>query len=214
VDLFYYSQWIRDLDYEKERAFRDAYLFCCPFSSLFSLHFLIPPVMTIEVPAGLCSWFFIIFLILSLDLGVTLCFFLLCFRYQWACDDLMFPFLGYFLLFFFPFSLRVCQLHLYIRPPPLFSLLFLIFFTLHVSHGLDPFLFIHLSYFLLSCVFAYPFQPILCPVRWSAVHRRVYCVSIVPSVQFGIWCWYDTHGNGARVVFVFFFFPFGESSRA
>lgn len=25
------------------------------------------------------------------------------------------------------------------------------------------------------------------------------------SVQSGIWCWYDTHGSGARVVFVFFF---------
>lgn len=30
--------------------------------------------------------------------------------------------------------------------------------------------------------------------------RRVYCVSIVPSVQYGIWCLFDTRGNGVRVV--------------
>lgn len=56
--------------------------------------------MTIEVPAGLRSWliFSFSFLILSLDLGVTLCFS----RYQWACDDAML-FLFFFFLFWDPF---------------------------------------------------------------------------------------------------------------
>jgi hypothetical protein len=64
---------------------------------LFYFLFAYSHVMTIEVPAGLRSWL-ISFLILSLDLGVTLCFS----RYQWACDDAMlflFSFLGQHLFF-------------------------------------------------------------------------------------------------------------------
>lgn len=133
------------------------------------------------------GWFVFLvfhFLILSLDLGVTLCFFSSFFRYQWACDDLMFPFLGYFLLFFFSFLFLSANSISTSATPLIFSY-FLNILHLACLAWFRPFLFIHPSYFPLSCVFAYPFQPVLCPVRWSAIHRRVYCVSAY-SLGFGV----------------------------
>lgn len=67
-------------------------------------------IMTIEVPAGLRSWLISFsFLILSLDLGVTLCFS----RYQWACDDAMLssfwdPLFSFFSFSFTPLQQAIC----------------------------------------------------------------------------------------------------------
>lgn len=148
--------------------------------------------MTIEVPAGLRSWFFISSLILSLDLGVTLCFFdtnglvmIRCFLF-WGISFFL---LCFFLIIFFSTSTAG---HLFS------SSLLNILHLASVSHGLDLFI---LFYFLclLSCVCEYPSHS---PCVSPSVSHRVYSVSIVPSVHFEIWCWCDTRGNGVRVVFI------------
>lgn len=90
---------IQRIRYKQGRkSLLDPFFFFHHFPSTYS------HVMTIEVPAGLRSWliFSFSFLILSLDLGVTLCFS----RYQWACDDAMlFSFSVLGLLFLFSFTL-------------------------------------------------------------------------------------------------------------
>lgn len=188
--LFLLPQGLR-----KERAL----FWCLSFLSPIFVS-ITPQVMTIEVPAGLRSWF--TFFSYSFARPGS---HLVLFRYQWACDDAMFSFVGYFLpsfsFLFFSSFLPSSFLHLHSRPP-FFSSLNILHLA-SVSHGLEPFI-----QFLLPFPVCWVVSANVLPTLLSVCSflRRLYCVSIVPCVQFGIWCWFDTRGIGVRVVVFIFTF--------